>query len=85
MIFVEMNASEFCQKFKITPREHPCPGCGKLITPSIPWISKDRVGLNSKCECGRNNGCPSTSIITNPEMAKRFKELITGIIGALKC
>lgn len=78
MIHPKVSLEAWLSKYpdlKIVTKE--CDACGKTIRTTIPFISKDYVGLDApRCECGKNKFSCAISITRTPEANQEWAEAL---------
>ncbi len=51
-----VTAEEWTRRYGIEPFSHPCYGCGRMLTTTIPFRQGQLVGLTApNCECGEHD------------------------------
>lgn len=77
MIFPEVDLDEWCEKYGLSKEEDICPDCGRILKPTIPFITKDFFGIktdNSGETCGPDCGM-AIAIARDPKDRKIWAEI----------
>jgi hypothetical protein len=80
MIFPNVSVEDWCEQYPGLSRvAEECPDCGRLSTPTIPYISHNFVGITCPpCPCG-NEGPFRVFQARSKEMKEKMNNIVKNV------